>query len=111
MVCCVSHIKSLHRRGRFHHAVAVHRRRFVWGSPVLFVSDPDAIKRIFVTNHKNYAKDKRFYTLFGRILGKGLVTSEGALWKAERALMSPAFHITALGRLIPCFTTAGQRLV
>jgi cytochrome P450 len=84
---------------------------FVWGSPFLFVSDPDAIKRIFVTNHKNYAKDPWSYKLFGRILGKGLVTSEGPLWKAERALLSPAFHTNALGRLIPCFSQAGERFV
>lgn len=83
----------------------------MWGEPIVFVSDPDAMKRIFVTHHKNYAKDPWSYKLFGRILGKGLVTSEGTLWRNQRALLSPAFHVAALGRMVPIFTAASQRLM
>ena len=45
-----------------------------------------------------------------RILGKGIVTSEGALWRSQRAVLSPAFHQTCLENMIPVFLSASQRL-
>ena len=44
-------------------------------------------------------------------MGAGLVTAEGAHWKQQRALLSPAFHIGALQRMQPLFEEAAARLV
>jgi cytochrome P450 len=45
------------------------------------------------------------------VLGHGLVTAEGAHWKQQRALLSPAFHFGALQRMQPLFEAAAARLV
>ena len=42
-----------------------HKCSFVWGLPIVVVSDPDIFKKIFVTNAKNYKKDTWSYKLFG----------------------------------------------
>lgn len=40
-----------------------------------------------------------------------MVTSEGAVWKAKRQLLNPAFNFAALERLQEaCFAEATQRL-
>jgi cytochrome P450 len=51
-----------------------------------------------------------FAVICRRILGHGIVTSEGALWKQQRAVLSPAFHVTALERMVPVFLSASARL-
>jgi cytochrome P450 len=57
----------------------------------LFVNDADAAQHVLQTHAKNYKKD--FISLrSSTLLGKGLVTSEGELWKKQRKLIQPAFH-------------------
>ncbi len=55
------------------------------------VHHPDDIKRVLVSNHRNYTKG------FERdririLLGMGLMTSEGELWTRQRRMMQPLFH-------------------
>jgi hypothetical protein len=45
------------------------------------------------------------------VLGKGIVTSEGSIWKTQRTLLSPAFHFTSLERLMTVFDCASVRLM
>jgi cytochrome P450 len=57
---------------------------------VLLVN-PDAIRHVLVENHKNYEKSRNYKGL-RVVLGQGLVTSEGDLWRRQRKLAQPAFH-------------------
>ncbi|MCA9716669.1 MAG: cytochrome P450 [Myxococcales bacterium] len=61
--------------------------------PIRFVliNRPDDIRHVLVKNHKNYSKS-RTYEPLSLVLGDGLVTSEGELWRRQRKLMQPAFH-------------------
>lgn len=59
--------------------------------PVFIVADPDGIKHILQDNHRNYTKSQD-YAILARLLGQGLVTSEGSLWLRQRRLMQPMFH-------------------
>lgn len=45
------------------------------------------------------------------MLGWGLVTSEGKIWRAHRTMMSPAFDFRALEALQSVFDGATKRLV
>jgi len=57
----------------------------------VLLTNPDAIKHVLVENPKNYEKSRN-YSGLKVILGQGLVTSEGEVWRRQRKLAQPAFH-------------------
>ena len=58
---------------------------------------PDGVHQVLVGNHQNYVKQTRGYQQLRRILGNGLVTSEGDFWKRQRRIAQPAFNHRRLG--------------
>jgi len=62
----------------------------VLGRPWFLVSHPDDIEWVLVKNAKKMKRDA-YVGILERTLGKGLLTSEGELWKRQRKLMSQAF--------------------
>jgi cytochrome P450 len=67
------------------------------GKRALLVSDPSAIRQVLLETGKRYGKGMSTYAL-RKILGNGLVTSEGELWKRQRKLVAPAFQHHGLGK-------------
>jgi cytochrome P450 len=61
------------------------------GERLIFVNDPQHIKDILVTNNRNFTKGRALQRT-KRLLGEGLLTSEGAMHLRQRRLMQPAFH-------------------
>lgn len=45
------------------------------------------------------------------ILGQGLVTSQGALWKRQRRLIQPVFQRSHLSSMLPQMVTAGENML
>lgn len=58
---------------------------------IYLLNEPDYIKDVLVTHHKNFTKS-RGLQLAKRILGEGLLTSEGEFHLRQRRLVQPAFH-------------------
>jgi cytochrome P450 len=58
---------------------------------VYLVNDPDLIRSVLVTRADAYHKGRALERA-RRLLGQGLLTSEGALHLRQRRLMQPAFH-------------------
>ena len=63
----------------------VGRRRFY------YISEPAAVEEVLVTEGRSYVKGRGTQRL-ERLLGKGLLTSNGALHLRQRRLVQPAFH-------------------
>jgi cytochrome P450 len=61
------------------------------GEQVFLVSDPHLIKDILVTHNRNFIKGRGLQRA-KRLLGDGLLTSEGQHHLRQRRLMQPAFH-------------------
>src|SRR2546423_15709397 len=61
------------------------------GERLFLVSDPRLIKDVLVTNNRNFTKSRGLQRT-KRLLGEGLLTSEGATHLRQRRLMQPAFH-------------------
>lgn len=59
--------------------------------PIYLFRHPDAIKDILVVQHRNFTKGRGLQRA-KRLLGEGLLTSEGALHLRQRRLAQPAFH-------------------
>ncbi len=58
---------------------------------VYLVNNPQHIENILVRDHKNFIKS-RGLQVSKRILGEGLVTSEGEYHDKQRRIIQPAFH-------------------
>jgi enediyne biosynthesis protein E7 len=79
---------------RFHSPA---RRAEMW-----VINHPDDVKRVLVSNHKNYTKGSGLDRV-KILLGLGIMTSEGELWKRQRYMMQPMFHrrmVTEFNKLI-----------
>jgi cytochrome P450 len=61
------------------------------GERIFLISDPQYIKDVLVTHNRNFTKSRGLERA-KRILGNGLLTSEGAFHLRQRRLMQPAFH-------------------
>ena len=57
-----------------------------------FVSHPDYVKHVLQDNNHNYCKKNQFNDLFKLVVGEGLLTSDGDVWRRRRKLAQPAFH-------------------
>jgi cytochrome P450 len=59
--------------------------------PICQLTHPDHIEYVLVKNAANFHKS-RDYAAFKFFLGNGLLTNEGASWRAQRQLVQPAFR-------------------
>ena len=58
-----------------------------------FLYNPADIEALLSTNAKSYRKARSLRSpFFHRLVGNGLVTSEGEFWRRQRRLAQPAFH-------------------
>ncbi len=58
---------------------------------VYFLNHPDYVKDVLVTHHQNFIKGRALQRA-KRLLGEGLLTSEGDFHRRQRRLAQPAFH-------------------
>jgi cytochrome P450 len=66
------------------------------------INHPDDIKRVMLSNHRNYTKGEGMDRV-KILLGNGIMTSEGDFWRRQRRMMQPSFHrrvIDQFSRLI-----------
>lgn len=60
---------------------------------IYLVNNPEQIENILIRDHKNFIKS-RGLQVSRRLLGEGLVTSEGEYHDRQRRIIQPAFHPT-----------------
>jgi cytochrome P450 len=58
----------------------------------LLLAHPDHIGHVLHDNQRNYDKHNVDYALLRRLVGNGLLTSDGAFWHRQRRLIAPMFH-------------------
>jgi cytochrome P450 len=56
------------------------------------VSHPEHVEWVLRGNHRNFIKNKGTRNVLAEVLGKGLLTSDGELWRRQRRLAQPAFQ-------------------
>src|SRR5262245_4565769 len=69
------------------------------------LNDPAAINRVLVEKHKDYVRTHSARAV-SRILGQGLITSNGELWRKQRRLIQPIFHREIVNGLVDTIANA-----
>lgn len=72
------------------------------------VNNPEAIKRVFLTNHQNYIKGVGTDQI-SILLGHGIMTSNGEYWHRQRRMLQPAFHRRVIARFGPAIAQVTDR--
>lgn len=76
-----------------------------------FLYHPRDIEYVVATNAKNFIKSRNQRSpLFQRLVGNGLITSEGEVWKRQRRLAQPAFHRHRINAYAETMASFAQRM-
>jgi cytochrome P450 len=58
----------------------------------ILLNGPDFIEQVLVVQQSKFHKSELTRRITGRMLGQGLLISEGEFWRRQRRLAQPAFH-------------------
>jgi cytochrome P450 len=73
----------------------------------VWVTSPAIIKAVLLDERDKFRKLTQI-RLLGPLLGKGILTSEGADWKWQRQASAPMFRPQTLGAFVPAFVRAAK---
>ncbi len=76
--------------------------------PAYLINHPDYVRHVLLDNNHNYSKATSSNLLFTKVVGEGLLTSEGETWRKQRRMMQPAFHHSRLERLDEIIAQAAE---
>jgi cytochrome P450 len=76
---------------------------------VYFLNHPDYIKDVLVTHHQNFIKGRALQRS-KRLLGEGLLTSEGEFHRRQKRLAQPAFHRQRVAAYGEAMTAYAERV-
>lgn len=82
--------------------------RRVFGRNVHIPLDPEAVQRVMLDNAANYMKPRLVKKLLGRTIGRGLLSSDGTLWRDQRRIVAASFTPPAVDALVPSFAEAAR---
>lgn len=86
-----------------------HTKRSLLGTTLHFIRHPDAIEHVLLTNNANYGKPRLVKQILAPMIGLGLLTADGELWKTQRRIVAPSFAPGAVGRLTALISAAAER--
>jgi cytochrome P450 len=89
---------------------AWHIKRNVLGHTVHVVLKPEWVQRVLLDNAANYQKPKLVKRILGPTIGRGLLTSEAELWRAQRKIVAASFTPPAVDALVPVFARVGDEM-
>lgn len=70
---------------------------------LLLVHHPDHVRYVLQDNWRNYSKGSMWIAI-RKLVGNGLLASEGDYWRRQRRLIQPAFHRQKLAELTQTIT-------
>lgn len=87
---------------------------------LFLIKGPENARYVLQENQKNFSKQTRGYAALRKVLGNGLVTSEGGFWLRQRRIAQPAFHRQRIAQfadtmvrltedMLPAFDAAARR--
>lgn len=78
--------------------------------PMILLVHPEAIESVLLTHPANFFKS-RDYRALAKVLGNGLLTSEGDTWRAQRRMLQPAFRRENILSYAPVMIDCAERML
>ena len=85
-----------------------HLKRNILGFTVHVLLDPDQVQHVLLDNAANYAKPDIVKSLLDPIIGRGLLTSDGELWREQRRIVAASFSPAAVDAQRSTFVEAAR---
>jgi len=82
--------------------------RTVFGYRVHIPLDPDVLQRVLLDNAGNYVKPDIVKKILRPTIGRGLLSSDGELWRDQRRIVAANFAPAAVDALVPVFARAAS---
>ena len=89
---------------------AWHIKRNVLGHTVHIILKPEWIERVLLDNAANYEKPRLVKRILDPTIGRGLLSSDGELWRAQRKIVAASFTPPAVDALVPVFGQVGKAM-
>jgi hypothetical protein len=70
------------------------------GKAIVFTRDPEIVQQVLQKQQKKFQKSPLQTKDLAKYIGHGLLTAEGAHWRAQRRMIQPAFHRKKLAGLL-----------
>jgi len=80
------------------------------GSWTYVINNPEDVKRVLLSNHRNYTKGVGLDRV-KILLGNGIMVSEGDFWRRQRSMMQPLFHRRVIERFVDIIVEANEALI
>lgn len=80
------------------------------GTPLYVLRHPDHIHEVLATRAGDYRKQHSALTMLARVLGSGLLTSDGETWQRHRRLLGPAFRRDTMAGYASVFVEEAARV-
>ena len=77
------------------------------GRRTLWITSPALVRTVLLDEREKYRKLTQI-RLLSPLLGKGILTSDGADWRWQRQATAPMFRTTGLGSFVPAFVRAAE---
>ncbi|KAI8382929.1 cytochrome P450 [Blakeslea trispora] len=81
-----------------------------WNRPRVAVAGDEALKQLLVAQEYDFVKTPETSKFLRRILGNGLLVSEGAEHRHQRKMLNPAFSVNSVRALVPLMAKPGHLL-
>lgn len=88
------------------HALTIFGRR-----KIFLLSDPSSVRRVLVDDVENFPRSPLRNRLIKPAIGDGLVLAEGAEWRKQRKMLSPAFIPKGVDQLAGTMAAAAEARV
>src|SRR5216117_1563356 len=80
------------------------------GVPVCVINHPSYVESVLLSDHNCFIKSKNYRAL-SRLLGNGLIVSNGEFWRRQRRFIQPAFHRELIAGHMELMTTSAKGML
>jgi transcription termination factor NusB len=85
-------------------------RRLLWRRTFV-VNEPGGVRHVLLDNAQNYRKSELSRRILEPGLGRGLITTDGELWRRHRRIMAPAFDPRSVAGYAPVMTEVTEEML